>query len=90
MHVQVDGSLFGQSTNIFSVYADPELRSTWQEYNLKDASLVVSCMLHRYQWPHPERLCALLPHRPSALPVQILSVSSMPKLARRFFDQDVS
>jgi hypothetical protein len=56
MHVQVDGSLFGQSTNIFSVYADPELKSTWQEYNLKDASLVVSCMLHRYQWPRSERL----------------------------------
>jgi len=44
---RVDGSKFGSGTNIFSVYADPELASTWEQYNLRNARLVVSCMLRR-------------------------------------------
>ena len=37
-HVHVDGSLFARSTNIFSVYRDPELLSTWEGYNLMEAA----------------------------------------------------
>ena len=45
----VDGNLLGGGTNIWSIYADPELRWTWDRYNLKGAKLVVSCMVERQQ-----------------------------------------
>lgn len=47
----VDGQQFGHGTNIFSIYADPESSQIWEEYNLKSASLVVSCMWNRNQAP---------------------------------------
>jgi voltage-gated potassium channel Kch len=45
----VDGLQFGHGTNIFSIYEDPESFHTWEAYNLKSASLVVSCMWNRNQ-----------------------------------------
>jgi len=43
----VAGDMHGAGTNIFPVYADPENRSTWERYNCKGATLVVSCMANR-------------------------------------------
>jgi hypothetical protein len=47
----VDGKLFGMGTNIWSVYEDPEQKTTWEKYNIQEASLVVSCMFNRNQEP---------------------------------------
>ena len=40
----VDGAHFGQGTNVFSIYADPESPATWAKYRLLHASLVVACL----------------------------------------------
>jgi hypothetical protein len=45
----VDGAKFGMGTNIFSILADPEDQLTWDKYNLRGASLVLSCMWNRKQ-----------------------------------------
>ena len=47
----VDGLLFGMGTNIYSIYSDPEESATWEEFNLKEAALVISCMRGRGQAP---------------------------------------
>ena len=43
----IDGFLFGSGTNIFSILADPELESTWERVNIKEADLVVACLVQR-------------------------------------------
>jgi len=45
----VDGRLLGQSTNIWSIYADPEQSRTWDLYNCKGAKIVISCLVDRDQ-----------------------------------------
>ena len=35
----------GAGSNIYSIYADPEDRETWQFYNLDKAQIVISCMV---------------------------------------------
>ena len=61
----VDGLLFGMGTNLYSIYSDPEEESTWTEFNLKEAALVVSCMRGRNQ----TRLCQYMKERGAAVPV---------------------
>ena len=40
----IDGYLFGCGTNIFSIYGDPELETTWQRVNLKEAYVLKSTL----------------------------------------------
>ena len=57
----VDGAVMGVGTNIFSIYADPELPWTWDRYNCKGAELVVSCLVGRDQ----VKLCEYLKGSPA-------------------------
>ena len=82
---RVDGRDFGQSTNIFSVYADPELRKTWEDYNLNEANLVVSCMLKRSDHTgHGAPLCQWLRKHNAATPSLMLVSSN--EVAKELYD----
>ena len=63
----VDGRLFCMCTNVWSVYEDPEQKDTCNKYNLKEASLVVSCMFNRDQKP----LCDYM--QPSKTPLVVIT-----------------
>ena len=63
-----DRFLFGSGTNIFSILADPELESTWERVKLKQASLVVACLVQR----DSERMC----HYMKDSKVPVMSVCS--------------
>jgi hypothetical protein len=61
----VDGLVFGMGTNLYSIYSDPEEESTWTEFNLQEAALVVSCMRGRNQ----TLLCQYMKARGTGVPV---------------------
>ena len=46
-------ALMHPGTNIFPVYADPEMKETWQKYHLESAALVIWCSIDRA----PDRMC---------------------------------
>lgn len=60
----IEGFLFGSGTNIFSILADPELESTWERVNLKEADLVVACLVQRdsvHLCKYMEKHCSNVP-----------------------------
>lgn len=73
----IDGHLFGSGTNIFSILADPELESTWERVKLKQASLVVACLVQR----DSERMC----HYMKDSKVPVMSVCSDNEEAARLY-----
>ena len=74
----IDGFLFGRGTNIFSVYADPEQQQTWERVNLKEAALVVACLVQR----DSVSMCEYM--KDSAVPV--MCVCSTNKEAQKLYD----
>ena len=63
-HVETDfvvnGDVFGAATNIISIFADPEMQSTWEAFDLLKADLVVSCMVDDYRFPAAIKLAGYL------------------------------
>jgi len=73
----VDGAAMGICTNIYSVYADPELQWTWDRYNCKGAEIVVSCLVGRDQMS----LC----HYLAASPTPVVAVCDSSATAKTLY-----